>query len=52
MKLFPFVPGHMSWPQYVGLAVWMALGLALSRAAAMRRTPAAIASAPDQSSRI
>jgi amino acid transporter len=30
MKLLPFVPGHMSWPQYVGLFVWMALGLGLS----------------------
>ncbi|MGH9389072.1 MAG: hypothetical protein ACRD1Z_05600, partial [Vicinamibacteria bacterium] len=29
MKLFPFVPGHMSWPQYLGLAVWMSLGIAL-----------------------
>jgi amino acid transporter len=29
MKLFPFVPGHMSWPQYLGLAVWMSLGFAL-----------------------
>jgi amino acid transporter len=29
MKLFPFVPGHMSWPQYLGLAVWMSLGFGL-----------------------
>jgi amino acid transporter len=32
MKLLPFVPGHMSWPQYAGLAVWMALGFGLSKA--------------------
>ncbi len=31
MKLFPFVPGHMSWPQYLGLAVWMALGVGLRK---------------------
>jgi amino acid transporter len=37
MKLFPFVPGHMSWPQYVGLSVWMVLGLALWRAAGLTR---------------
>ena len=29
MKLLPFVPGHMSWPQYLGLAVWMSLGFGL-----------------------
>jgi amino acid transporter len=29
MKLFPFVPGHMSWPQYLGLSVWMLLGFGL-----------------------
>jgi amino acid transporter len=29
MKIFPFVPGHMSWPQYLGLFVWMLLGLGL-----------------------
>jgi hypothetical protein len=23
------VPGHMSWPQYLGLAVWMSLGFGL-----------------------
>ncbi|MGH9323653.1 MAG: APC family permease [Vicinamibacteria bacterium] len=32
MKLLPFVPGHMSWPQYLGLSVWMLLGLGLWRA--------------------
>jgi amino acid transporter len=33
MKLFPFVPGHMSWPQYFALLVWMLLGFGLWRAA-------------------
>ncbi len=32
MKLLPFVPGHMSWPQYLGLAVWISIGLGLRRA--------------------
>jgi hypothetical protein len=38
MKLFPFVPGHMSWPQYLGLAVWMSLGFGLWWAAERYRT--------------
>ena len=29
MKLLPFVPGHMTWPETVCLAGWMLLGLAL-----------------------
>jgi amino acid transporter len=29
IKVLPFVPGHMSWPELVCLAAWMALGLAL-----------------------
>ena len=29
MKLLPFVPGHMTWPETVCLAAWMLLGLAL-----------------------
>ncbi len=38
MKLFPFVPGHMSWPQYLGLAVWMLLGCGLWWAGIRRRS--------------
>jgi amino acid transporter len=34
MKLLPFVPGHMSWPQYLGLGIWMLIGIALWRAGA------------------
>jgi basic amino acid/polyamine antiporter, APA family len=29
MKVLPFVPGHMTWPQLACLAAWTALGLAL-----------------------
>ncbi len=29
MKVLPFVPGHMTWPELVCLVAWMALGLAL-----------------------
>ena len=29
MKVLPFVPGHMTWPEIVCLAGWMLLGLAL-----------------------
>jgi amino acid transporter len=29
MKVLPFVPGHLTWPELVCLAAWMALGLAL-----------------------
>jgi amino acid transporter len=36
MKLLPFVPGHMSWPQYLGLGIWMLLGVALWRAGSRR----------------
>ncbi len=40
MKLLPFVPGHMSWPQYLGLAVWMALGIGLVEGRGRTRIPA------------
>jgi amino acid transporter len=40
MKLLPFVPGHMSWPQYVGLAVWTALGVGLWKGGGAARIPA------------
>ncbi|HJS75496.1 MAG TPA: APC family permease [Vicinamibacteria bacterium] len=40
MKLLPFVPGHMSWPQYLGLAVWMALGIALWKGGGAKHSPA------------
>jgi amino acid transporter len=40
MKLLPFVPGHMSWPQYAGLAVWMALGIGLWKGGGAPRIPA------------
>jgi amino acid transporter len=29
MKVLPFVPGHMTWPESLCLAAWMLLGLAL-----------------------
>jgi basic amino acid/polyamine antiporter, APA family len=29
MKVLPFVPGHMTWPELVCLVAWMALGLVL-----------------------
>jgi basic amino acid/polyamine antiporter, APA family len=29
MKVLPFVPGHMDWPEVLCLVVWMMLGLAL-----------------------
>jgi hypothetical protein len=50
MKLFPFVPGHMAWPQYLGLFVWMSLGFGLWWAAGAPHTPAE--ARQSQSSRI
>jgi amino acid transporter len=29
MKVLPFVPGHLTWPELACLVAWMALGLAL-----------------------
>jgi hypothetical protein len=36
MKLLPFVPGHLGWPQYLGLGIWMLIGVVLWRAGSRR----------------
>lgn len=33
IKVLPFVPGHLSGPEYLSLGIWMGLGLALWKAA-------------------
>jgi basic amino acid/polyamine antiporter, APA family len=38
MKVLPFVPGHMTWPEVVCLVAWMALGLALRPSTAWSRS--------------
>jgi APA family basic amino acid/polyamine antiporter len=31
MKVFPFVPGHFTWHEWIALAVWIVMGIALRR---------------------
>jgi uncharacterized protein (DUF983 family) len=36
VKLIPLIPGHFSLPEWVSLAIWLALGIIIHRSAAPR----------------
>jgi amino acid transporter len=42
MKVLPFVPGHLDWPELLCLGIWLVLGLALRPAAGRLAKPASL----------